>query len=453
MSKKKKNVIEIDDKTRKALTETKVNIDDGWADDVPLVYPEGSWKPDDTELTIIDIGTENASEASSPEEQTATDSAESVHDISKIIEEDSTVKPKGKIKPFRLFMVIWLGTLSIVMGVLLAKFYNFLDRYEQAYQASRPYHNMDALISDFYLLDMDVIYNLMTVKPETNPFETEENVKNYMRGLLEGKQFTYTETSASTREQPQYYIMADGYIVAKVDLRKELGNENEYGFPVWYISFFEFYTDAQYSVRLEKPSNYAVSINGIRLTDDYLYESGIAIDDMAYFDAYIENFPELGKYYCNGFYEEPSLSALDFSANEVTIYWNPTRGIYEIPFQEPPGCEDLKEYAVEAVSQYAYFISQDAPDDALDNYFPEGEELLDMIKASTSRQYFTKHTDTYIDNAEVTELIMYTPNCVYIGVTLDQHLECWSGDEVINVIGNFCYVKIDDEWKICAIKY
>ena len=32
-----------------------VDIHDGWADDVSLVYPEGSWRPDDGELTTLSI--------------------------------------------------------------------------------------------------------------------------------------------------------------------------------------------------------------------------------------------------------------------------------------------------------------------------------------------------------------------------------------------------------------
>ena len=55
MAKKKKNKPEIDNKTRKALTETKVNINDGWADDVPIVYNTDKWMPEDADLTMVKI--------------------------------------------------------------------------------------------------------------------------------------------------------------------------------------------------------------------------------------------------------------------------------------------------------------------------------------------------------------------------------------------------------------
>ena len=538
MAKKKTNKPEIDNKTRKALTETKVNINDGWADDVPIVYNTDKWMPEDADLTMVKIDalegkhhrrvkhtaldkaespdnpkpvvpvkktsakpvlkdesdskpipaipvTASKKKADITKDQEAlagqlTTSLELIsledeakkleekakkekkkklakeikpEEIEKFLEAEGRVQKKNKIHPFRMFMIIWLGVLAITISVLLGRFYNFLENYEAVYQASRPYHNMDELLTHFYNLDVNELYNLMTVKPVTNEFETEENVKHYMQTLLEDKMFTYYETQASSKELPEYFVAADGYVVAKVALRKVVGETLEYSFPKWYISSFELYSDAQYSVRIEIPSNYSISINGISVSDEYAYETGIKIDDEMYFQNYITDFPTLEKYYCTGFYEEPSLYATNIFGTQADIVWNMDRGIYEVPFSLPDDYEEIAEYATQVVTDYAFFISQDAGDDALDKYFPEGEELLKMIKASTSRQFFTHHSETHMENIQLNDFIMYTPDCVYVGITMDQHLKIWSGDEVVPINGNFCYVKIDGEWKVCAIKY
>lgn len=538
MAKKKTNKPEIDNKTRKALTETKVNINDGWADDVPIVYNTDKWMPEDADLTMVkidalegkhhrrvkhtaldraespdnpkpvvsvkktsakpvlkdesdskpipaipvaaskkkaDIAKDQEAlagqlttslelisledEAKKLEEKAKKEKKKKLakeikpEEIEKFLEAEGRVQKKNKIHPFRMFMIIWLGILAITISVLLGRFYNFLENYEAVYQASRPYHNMDELLTHFYNLDVNELYNLMTVKPVTNEFETEENVKHYMQTLLEDKMFTYYETQASSKELPEYFVAADGYVVAKVALRKVVGETLEYSFPKWYISSFELYSDAQYSVRIEIPSNYSISINGISVSDEYAYETGIEIDDEMYFQNYITDFPTLEKYYCTGFYEEPSLYATNIFGTQADIVWNMDRGIYEVPFSLPDDYEEIAEYATQVVTDYAFFISQDAGDDALDKYFPEGEELLKMIKASTSRQFFTHHSETHMENIQLNDFIMYTPDCVYVGITMDQHLKIWSGDEVVPINGNFCYVKIDDEWKVCAIKY
>ena len=353
MAKKKTNKPEIDNKTRKALTETKVNINDGWADDVPIVYNTDKWMPEDADLTMVKIDalegkhhrrvkhtaldkaespdnpkpvvpvkktsakpvlkdesdskpipaipvTASKKKADITKDQEAlagqlTTSLELIsledeakkleekakkekkkklakeikpEEIEKFLEAEGRVQKKNKIHPFRMFMIIWLGVLAITISVLLGRFYNFLENYEAVYQASRPYHNMDELLTHFYNLDVNELYNLMTVKPVTNEFETEENVKHYMQTLLEDKMFTYYETQASSKELPEYFVAADGYVVAKVALRKVVGETLEYSFPKWYISSFELYSDAQYSVRIEIPSNYSISINGISVSDE-----------------------------------------------------------------------------------------------------------------------------------------------------------------------------------------
>lgn len=50
----------IDKKTADKLVSTKVNINDGWADDVDLVYPEDSWKPGDAELVMVSLDDDEA---------------------------------------------------------------------------------------------------------------------------------------------------------------------------------------------------------------------------------------------------------------------------------------------------------------------------------------------------------------------------------------------------------
>ena len=247
MAKKKTNKPEIDNKTRKALTETKVNINDGWADDVPIVYNTDKWMPEDADLTMVKI---DALEGKHHRrvKHTALDKAESPdnpkpvvpvkktsakpvlkdesdskpipaipvaaskkkaditkdqealagqlttslelisledeakkleekakkekkkklakeikpEEIEKFLEAEGRVQKKNKIHPFRMFMIIWLGILAITISVLLGRFYNFLENYEAVYQASRPYHNMDELLTHFYNLDVNT--NMKTVK-------------------------------------------------------------------------------------------------------------------------------------------------------------------------------------------------------------------------------------------------------------------------------------------------
>jgi len=435
----------IDKKTADKLVSTKVNINDGWADDVDLVYPEDSWKPGDAELVMVSLDDD---EAISENEARIKEAEE----LQKLIKEDSTAKVR-RIHPFRLFMIVWIGLLSVSVAIGLNYFYHFLKEYEATYQASRPYHDMDKLMVTFNSMDIDTITNLMTVKPELSEFETEENLKGYIRSLLEGKNIEYSPTSNHADDFPEYYITADGYIVGVINLRKQPTTSLKYNFPEWYVSSFEFYTDAQHSVRVEKPTNYTLCINGIPVDTKYRYEGNIDVGDkQRYFGSRVI-IPQLEKYYVNELFEKPYVTAIDCFGNECEVVWNESRGIYEVPFAAPKNMAELEKYCIAAATDYTNWVSQDAEEDIIDKYFEEDSELLKMIKAGTSRKYFTRHTNTNIQNIQVLEHVVYNDKAMYASISLDQHMDVWGQETIVEVQCNFFYLNTDDGWKIISIMY
>lgn len=450
MSKKKKHqeevtpVVEKDDD----WLSTKVDLNDGWADDVPLIYPEGGWKPDDAELIQVEI----EQPLSEKEKKKKRKAAAKQQKLDEMIENDNVVKKESKINGYRLFLIIWLGLLSIAIALGLDFFYNFLEHYEEVYQSSRPFHKMDEIIVPFQDMDTDVIYNLMTLKPEINEFESDDNLTNYMYELIADKYIDYRPTANYNDDFPEYYITADDYIIATVELRKDPTNILEHNFPTWYVSNLEFFTDAQFSARVEIPDNYTLFVNGKEVSDEYRYEKNIQLDGADVFEEYT-TVPTLEKFYCDSFYEKPTVTAFNDLGEETDVVWNTDRGIYEVPFSEDPESSEIQEYCIQASCDYANWTSQDAPANIIDKYFPAGSELLKMIKSGTSRQYFTSHHGTNIDNIVVEEYMRYNDEAVHCKVTLDQNMIIYGKDTVVPVHCDFYYHKEDDVWKIVAIKY
>ena len=435
--------------------------DDSWADDVSLIYPENGWKPDDGELTMLEIEGVNtppkktaAKETASkdaPGEKITTKETASV-DVPKTATDTETA---SKRNPFRMFMILWLGCLSITIAVLLGYFYEFLCRYEDAYQASRPYHDMDYVLEQLETRNLPAVYNMMTVKPTISEWETTDNVYRYMDTLLGDAQFDYTETPSHLEDYPEYYITADGYIIATVALMKSQTESLAYDFPVWYISSFEFYTEPQYDFRIEAPENCTVSINGIPLSDTYCYEDSISMNDAAYMAGYAD-LPDGVRYYGDGLYEAPVITAYNCFGEEAPVTFNTSTGIYEVGFGTNSSEEAaLQAYAIEVVSAYANYISNDLPEDGLDNYFVEGCEILEMIKAGTSRQYFAAHSTPTIQNEEVLDFILYSEDAFYCEVYLEQNmpLTYYNEPEIIPITGKFYFVRIDGQWRVCNIRY
>lgn len=444
-----------------------VDIHDGWADDVALVYPEGGWKPDDDELTTLDLGDQDAAAGKKPASDTKgqqtgannnaegtspSDTQDSLTAAEIVQQSQGLVKPKTHY--FRTFLIIWLGLLSIAIAFALGYFYDFLDAYETAYQSSRPFHMMDGIMQSFYDMDMDTVYKMQTDLPVITEFETEDTVKLYMADLLEGKTLSYKEDSDYNEDFPEYQILADGYVVATVSLRKSQTDHLAYDFPVWYVSAFTFYTQPLEDFHIEAPENFTVYVNGVELSRDY-YVSRTSPEENMFVEPY-QTLPDIETYQGDGLYAVPTVTAVNNFGTEYIILPEESTGNYIIPY--PADCPDadaMKEYAIETVSTYANFVSADTPDNALDPYFPADSTLLPLIKANTSRQYYTSHRTPEIQNVEIKEFIAYSEDVYYCEVYLEQSMviSSWRDPEIVPTDGRFYFVKIDDEWKVSAIAY
>lgn len=432
-----------------------VDIHDGWADDVALVYPEGGWKPDEGELTNLNLETPDADSGHSGKISASKKSSdgEDTRTAAEIIRQSQT-SVRRKTHYFRTFLILWLGLLSIVIAFALGYFYDFLDAYENAYQSSRPYHTMDSVMQSFYDMDMDTVYKMQTDLPAITEFETEDTVKLYMAELLEGKALSYEKTAYYNEDFPEYQILADGYVVATIALRKSQTDRLEYDFPVWYVSAFTFYTQPLENFYIEVPENFTVYVNGIKLGDDYYVRRTSPAENM-FVEPY-QTLPDIKTYQGDGLYAVPTVTAVNSFGTEYIVLPEETTGSYLIPY--PADCPDadaMKAYAAEVVSTYANFVSDDTPDNALDQYFPQDSALLPLIKANTSRQYFTSHQTPVIQNIEIREFIAYNEDVYYCEVFLEQSMviSSWRDPEIVPTDGRFYFVKIDGEWKVSAIAY
>lgn len=364
-------------------------------------------------------------------------------------------KKKGSAA-FRIFMLIWSAALIIAMFYGLKYFYDFLVEYEATYQASLPVHEIDRLMEYFEANDMRTIYELVDEKPEFTEFETSDSAISYMKYMVVGKQLDYKETENSNQESPEYIITADSYIIAKASFAK--GNTVlKYSFPTWKLKSLEFYTSALEEFNVKAPSNYQVLINGKALSDRYLTATDITISDKdLYFDPYAV-IPKGSEYHGEGLYFKPTVSVTDESGNEVDIQYDEATNTYTAGFSKTaPDEEAMKEFAIQAVTDYAKYISHDLPEGAIDHYFAPNNIYLYYIEHNGGRQFYSKHGHVDFENVEVRDFISYTDDMYYCEVYLEQWMQMNRGSaepEVVPTDGRFYFVKINGNWKISGIEY
>ncbi len=211
-------------------------LNDGWADDVELHYPTLDNTDDDT-----------ADDADPAGEFLLSDEEEKKAPAGKKKEKKDKKEKKTDASPrkkhgFRLFMLIWLGSLIILLTLALSYFYDFLQRYEEYYPSSLPEREMDRIIELLATSDMDDIYRLATTPPPVAEGHSETDTRKALLHLLNDPSLSYRMLPARDRKQRDYEILVQESAIGKATLVISPVDTLEYGLPLWYLASLEFYS-------------------------------------------------------------------------------------------------------------------------------------------------------------------------------------------------------------------
>ena len=358
---------------------------------------------------------------------------------------------RKKSKGFAIFMAVWCSLLILAIGVFLYKFYHFLEDYEKVYQDSLAYHEMDEFLNNFADGDYDALYSMVSKKPEITKFESEENVKAYMKKMLSGKTIRYNEAGESTDKIPVYYLTADDYIIGKITMCQS-DMKRAYDLPIYSIDTFEFYEEPEWSISVQAYDNCSVYVNGVAVTPEYIYR--IDLPKEKHFEGFAQ-LP-LTKYYkVTGLYEQPVVKVVNVFDQEITPTLNHATGVYETPLSVPKEVEDeMISFAKTAVDTYAQVVCREINDSNLDEVFTKGNPIVTDIKSNSDNlKYFPNHKTTDTED-KIIEFIPYTDNAFFCEIEHTQHMLIY-GVRPRDVVtdARYYYVKEDGNWKVCAITY
>lgn len=358
-----------------------------------------------------------------------------------------------KKKTFWIFLIVWSVILALVLAGALVWFHRFLTNYQNVYDATRPKLFMEKNLEMFQNADVDQILKLS--KPvEMGPLEGETQLKAYLTEKMNGKKIDYgTKAGEHIEERPVYVVTVEDEPFAVVRLKKQ-DAAAEYGLPLWELNSIELLIAPGRERVLTAPSTAKVTVNGYDLTDDLVKEEGIVDERAAHFNGYAE-IPTFTKYDLGCFYGEPEVVASNFAGLYVDVVYDEDKASYEVDFG---GDDELREgvedFAVQAVMDYAMYVSNDASYDALDKYFPSGSELLVGIKKN-QREWFDYHLTPTIKNQEMKEFTAFTENAFSARVYLQQDMYVPYRKETVTLTTdlNVYYVNMSGKWKIAGIAF
>lgn len=369
-----------------------------------------------------------------------------------------TAQKPPRISKFTRILIIWLVLLTVVIGGALIWFDGFLERYEELYQVSLPYHQADKTIELFANQDLEALWGLVKDRPQLSEFENETTIKNYIKSLIQGREFTYKQTEDYSESAPEYYIISGNEILAKLKLSEDETNKYPYGFKAWKADKLEFYSSANNKFKVTIPEGYRLSVNGIDVPVAYRSEVGTEPEENKYLKPYAQ-LPMMYVYEASGLYGDPVIKVTDSEGKEVKTVKDEATGEYKVEIRYECSEEDRKEiekFGISFTKDFASYISQDAGNYALDKYFPSNSTTLRDIKRNSSREWYTKHGKVDLKNEEVKDFICYTKDIVYIEVYVEQHMEMFWGSkerEVVKTTAHLYLARIKGKWKVAGIRY
>lgn len=371
---------------------------------------------------------------------------------------EKTEKPKQKISKFTKALILWLILLTVVIAGFLVWFKGFLGKYEEIYQSSLPYHIADNTIEMFAKQDLDGIWGLVKNKPTHTEFETEGTIKKYLKDLISNKEFTYQPTEDYAENSPEYYIISEKTIIAKLKLAEDETNKLPYGFKNWKADDLEFYSAANNKFKITLPEGYKLTVNGIEVPIAYRTQQDLEPEENKYLKPHAE-LPKMCVYEAEGLFAEPVIKVTDTEGKEAKAEKDKTTGEYKVNVRSECSDKDKKEiekFGIKFTTDFANFISQDAGNYALDKYFPKNSKALRDIKRNSSREWYTRHGKVDVKNEQVKDFICYTKDIVYIEVYVEQHMEMFWGSkerEVVKTTAHLYLARINGSWKVAGIRY
>ncbi len=356
---------------------------------------------------------------------------------------------------YRIFLLTWISALLIVISVFLGKFYDYLDKYETDYRASRPEVITEDVMTLFRTENVGAIYDLLSHKPEAGEYESDKEVLDYMKLMLEQGQISFSEDkSVSCEEHPVYDISSGDAVIARAEYR-EIPKTAESDIPRWELADLEFPVNPEISVSIKAPENVNIFINGKPLSDTAVVSVEEEPEAQRFFDEFVQIPPMTERVY-DGLFFTPEVTAKSADGTDIPVVYDQEEDRYRVDYPDDrPDREEMEEFATRAVSAYASFVSGDLEESVVRRYFtPDNRFLYYMTHAEL--RYFTRHLAEEIHSTEVLDFVSYSDDAFYCEVMVEQYLTMEWGPrepEVLMTDGKFYFVRYNGEWKVAGIEF
>ena len=212
---------------------------------------------------------------------------------------------------FARFLLIYSACFLLLIAVGLVIFWKYIASYE----ASRPEHAMDALLSSKSAEDWASIWGGDLIVSE---FEDKEAVfQKLFSGYFHGESYTYRKSVGEyTEDYPVYIVRSGTTDLFRVRLAPKGHDAAGFGFQLWETAEVRPLVPEAATVKILAPPDAVVSLNDHTLADTYITDDHAAYENLAEDDRFNAGAHRV-VYAVHGLYDDVSVAASDESGEEL----------------------------------------------------------------------------------------------------------------------------------------
>ena len=404
--------------------------------------------------------------------------------------------------------VMWI-IYAVWCLILAAGMFYTLDYAKKSltlYEAARPEQLMDSLVasvsadglSDHAVLSksMDgkttISYNVAVNNTVScNYFENPYTYVAQLNDLLDSEPFTYEKTGQDFSTGALTYALYAGDLhFGDIKLLPESSYTRMKLLTMtdWVPESITIFKEpADYSIQIEIPDNFTVTVNGMPVPDAYTV-SEKECSNLEFCEKYV-SVPGTKTILILGFQDEATVDIKDSNGesaeytveevaenNESNTEKQPAdRDIdtdypgryasmvdqvnYSCSFPSPEMPEDLKNTVLDMTENYSLFFTRDLPGstasiDPIRYIFPEDSEYLKLAETYRRQdmEIIVAHSNTHFTNVTVDDYTVYNSECFSCRVAFEKIMTMYGKEVVDDTDSVYYFVMIDGEWKIADIR-
>lgn len=214
---------------------------------------------------------------------------------------------------FILGMVIYAVLFLVIAGVGLGLFWKYIEAYELSRPKNTVQAYMDQLTAEQMCIGSDELYGRI----DTN-LQNREQFDQVIRDSVDGN-YSYAKKSSESTEDRQVFVVRSG----KTPIGEfviSAGKEDKYGFRRWSVEeySFDFSHLMGEGVQTTVPLGYSVLVNGVKLDDSYITQTGIRYSALEeFYGSY--TLPTMVTYAAHGYLGDVTMEVLDAAGNPAVI--------------------------------------------------------------------------------------------------------------------------------------